>query len=68
VTAGTITGTTVTAGGSGGTATLDSDGLSITAGTGTRNKVKWDDGGFIYSNSGGMVARSGNYVILSSNG
>lgn len=59
VTAGSITGVTITAG---GTVTLDSSGISIAVGTGANNRYKFSDGTYIQSSSGN-VAISGSASV-----
>jgi hypothetical protein len=54
VTAGTINGLTIT----GGAVTLDSSGITITAGTGDSNKIKWSDGPTIFSSGDVMSLNS----------
>lgn len=56
ITSGSISGATVT----GGATTLDSSGLTMTAGSSTSNKIKWTNGGYILSN--------GNQIIFSNSG
>lgn len=57
VTAGNINGVTATFGGSGGEVTLNSDGISIKAGTNMVNRYKFDNGSYIQG-------RIGNDAIL----
>jgi hypothetical protein len=66
VTAGSISGVTATFGG--GSVTLDSNGVSITNGTGTVNKVKWSDGSYLYSSGGTLVAQAAGNWALQTNG
>lgn len=51
VTAGTLTGVTATFGGA---VTLDSNGITLTAGTANVNKVKWSGGSTVYEFSGSL--------------
>lgn len=55
VTAGSITGVTIT----GGLATLDGSGITLQAGTGSGNKVKWDNGGYVTSSGSTIVFGNG---------
>lgn len=63
ITAGTVSGVTATFGG--GTMTLNSSGMSISAGTGTANKIVWTDGGEIFgNNSDSLLMRADSSVGL----
>lgn len=55
ITAGSLSGVTATFGG--GTVTLNSSGVSITAGTATANKIAWSNGASIYGFTSGSDAR-----------
>lgn len=66
ITAGSISGITATFGG--GAVTLDSNGVSITNGSGTVNKVKWSDGSYIYASSGIVAQSSGNWNLQTNGG
>ena len=51
VTAGSLSGVTAVFGGGGGDVTLDEDGVTFANGTGSPNRVKWDDGTYMQSSS-----------------
>jgi len=56
ITAGSISGVTATFGGGAGDVTLNSSGVSFTAGLGDPSKVKWDNGAYIGANASGGAA------------
>jgi hypothetical protein len=59
----TITGGTLTAGG-GSEVFIDNHGITLEAGNAVANQVKWDDGSFIYSSSGGMLIHTVSGLIV----
>jgi hypothetical protein len=63
LTAGTIDGVTIRAG-SGDEVTLDSSGVTLAAGTGANNSVKWSDGSAIRSASDQLNILSDNVIFV----
>jgi hypothetical protein len=59
VTAGSISGVTATFG-SGSEVTLNSSGITLNAGTGANNKIKWTDGSQITGNASTLFLATGN--------
>jgi hypothetical protein len=64
VTAGSISGTTITA----GDVTLNSSGISIAAGTGTNQQVKWANGANLYGNGAYLGLWGPTYIALDTPG
>lgn len=63
ITGGTIDGATIRAG-SGDEVTLDSSGITMAAGTGANNKIKWSDGVTVSApNSGSVLYVDGNLTV-----
>jgi hypothetical protein len=58
VTAGTIDGVTIYAGGAGHPVTIDANGILLVAGALSNNSITWSDGSFIQSDGGSIVASS----------
>lgn len=57
ITGGTIDGATINAG-SGDEVVLNSSGITLTAGTGTNNRIKWSDGNAMWGTTGGIFVSS----------
>jgi len=68
ITGTTITGSTLQAGGSGGDVTIDSSGISITAGTGTSQRIKWNNSAQVYAASSYVELFGPSEVRLTSGG
>jgi hypothetical protein len=70
VTAGSISGVTITGGsitaGGGSEVFLGSDGIEIESGSGTANKIKWDDGTSLLGNSGTLFVAASSAVVFTS--
>lgn len=68
ITAATITGSTIVGGpgGSLGSLTIDSTGVTFTDGTNYGNAVNWDDGSYVRSASGEMMVQAGSGLSLKS--
>jgi hypothetical protein len=61
LTSGTINGVTAIFG-SGGEVTLNSSGITLAAGSGTTNRLKWSNGDAMYGTTGGVYT-SGNFTV-----